>query len=232
MFWFGPEKDKIQKGRANNVFNTETMLPLSEIRSDTILMKDGGLRAIVKVDGLNIDLRNYDEQESVVEQYKRFLNWLDFPVQILVRNTYLELSDYITYMRDHVGTIENSALKNQGEWYVRFLEDINAKQGLIYVKEFYVVIPYYPLEQDAQIHKPWWRKFLDALSTRETPEKIVERYRSFLRNDKFLDTRVNVILEWLRGVGMVGERLWLSDIISLLFKCYNPDAHKDQATYL
>jgi len=171
------------------------MLPLSEIRSDTIILKDGGLRAILKIDGLNIDLRNYEEQEAVVEQYKRFLNGLDFPIQILIRNTYLELSDYITYMHEHVNQIENNALKGQGEGYIKFLDEINAKQGLIFVKEFYVVIPYYPLEQDESIRKPRWRKFLDALSTKETPEKVVERYRSFLRNDKFLDTRVNVVLE-------------------------------------
>ncbi|MBP7848253.1 hypothetical protein KA013_03500, partial [Patescibacteria group bacterium] len=78
------------------------MLPLSEIRSDTIILKDGGLRAILKIDGLNIDLRNYEEQEATVEQYKRFLNGLEFPIQILIRNTYLELSDYITYMHEHV----------------------------------------------------------------------------------------------------------------------------------
>lgn len=232
MFGFGTDKSKIQKGRPNNVFNTETMLPLSEVRSDTIILKDGGLRAIIKIDGLNIDLRNYEEQEATVEQYKRFLNGLDFPIQILVRNTYLELSDYITYMHDNVNKIENNELKGQGEWYIRFLDDINTKQWLIYVKEFYVIVPYYPLEQDENIHKSRWRKLLDALSTRETPEKIVDRYRSFLRNDKFLDTRVNVVLEGLRGVGMAGERLGLSDIISLLFNCYNPDAHKDQASFV
>jgi hypothetical protein len=65
------------------------------------------------VTGLNIELRNYDEQIVVVEQYKRFLNGLDFPIQILIRNNYLELSDYITYMSEHVDRIDNPALKQQ-----------------------------------------------------------------------------------------------------------------------
>ena len=38
-------------------YNTETMLPISEIRGDTIILKDSGLRAILKVTWLNIDLR-------------------------------------------------------------------------------------------------------------------------------------------------------------------------------
>jgi hypothetical protein len=33
----------------------------------------------------------------------------------------------------------------------------------------------------------------------------------------------------LRWIGVSGERLWLSDLISLLFKSYNPDLHKDQS---
>jgi hypothetical protein len=60
----------------------------------------------------------------------------------------------------------------------------------------------------------------------------VSRYRSFLKNNQHLETRVNVSLEWLKWVGIYGERLWLSELIALLFKCYNPDSHKDQAEWL
>ncbi len=225
------ENKKVKHGKNNNVYNTETMLPISEIRGNTILLKDDGLRAIVKVTWLNIDLKNYDEQLQTIEQYKRFLNGLDFPLQILIRNNYLELSDYISYMRDNVNVVANDTLKKQGEGYISFLSDINSQQGLIYVKEFYVIIPYYPLEQDKQnVRKSRWRKFADALSGKETPEKIVERYRSYQRNGKFLDTRISVVIEGLRGVGIYAERLGLGDIISLMFKEYNPDSHKDQAT--
>lgn len=224
------QQSRMKHGKKNNVFNTETMLPISEIRNTTIILKDGWLRAIIKVAGLNIDLRNYDEQVSVVEQYKKFLNGLWFPIQILVRNTYLELSDYINYIHDKVEVIEQKALKHQGESYLKFMESINAKTGLIFVKEFYIVVPYYPMEQDTDgMRKPRWRKFLDALSPVQTPEKIVANYRNFVKNDKFLETRVNLILEGLKGISMYGERLWLTDIIGLLFKVYNPEAHKNMA---
>ena len=79
----------------DKVFNTETMLPISEIKNDTIILKDSGIRAILKVTGLNLDLKNFDEQQIVLEQYKRFLNGLDFPMQILIRNTYLETRSHL-----------------------------------------------------------------------------------------------------------------------------------------
>jgi len=231
MFWFAWEKDKVQKGKPNNVFNTETMLPISEIRGDTVILKDGGLRAVVKLSGVNLDLRNYDEQEVIAEQYKRFLNGLDFPIQIMVRNTYLELSDFISYVQSNTTKIKTgSLLRDQADAYVGFLDQINAKQWLVFFKEFYLIIPYYPMEDDiAGVRKPRWTKFLAALNRVDSPEKIVSRYRSFLKNNQHLDTRVNVSMEWLKWVGIYGERLWLSDLIALLFKCYNPDSHKDQA---
>lgn len=89
------------------------MLPISEIRNDTIIMKDGGLRAILKINGVNLDLKNADEQMIVLEQYKKFLNGLEFPLQILVRNTFLDLSNYLSYIRGNVDMIENPVLKNQ-----------------------------------------------------------------------------------------------------------------------
>jgi hypothetical protein len=79
----------------------------------------------------------------VLEQYKKFLNGLEFPMQILVRNTFLDLSSYLNYIQANIDPIENPVLKSQGEAYYRFLQNIDMQQGLIYNKEFYIVVPYY-----------------------------------------------------------------------------------------
>jgi len=205
-------------------------MPVSEIRWNTIILKDGGLRSILKVTGLNIDLKNYDEQVQVIEQYKRFLNGLDFPIQISIRNSYLELSDYISYMNGNVQMVANEQLKAQWEAYIAFLENINSQKWLIFTKEFYLIVPYYPFEQDAEnVRKPRRQKFLQALSQTETPESIVSRYRNFVKYNSLLNTRVGVVTEWLRWVGLLAERSDLSDAIWHIFKFYNPDAHKDMA---
>lgn len=223
------EKKKIQKGKNDKLYNTENMLPISEIRWNTIVLKDGWLRAILKIYWLNLDLKNYEEQQAIIQQYKRFLNWQDFPLQILIRNTYLDLTNYIEYLKDKTSTLDNDVLEMQSSQYMWFLEDINSKQWLIYVKEFYIVVPYYQLEADMSMRKPWWRKFLDALDKSETPEKVVQRYRTFIKNRKHLDTRCNIVAEWLKSMWIVVERLDLPQIISLLFKVNNPNSHRAQA---
>jgi hypothetical protein len=50
------------------------MLPVSEVKNGIVILKDGGMRSVIKVDGLNLDLKNFDEQQVIIEQYKRFLN--------------------------------------------------------------------------------------------------------------------------------------------------------------
>jgi len=224
------EQKEVQKYKWENVFNTETMLPISEIKNDTIILKDWWLRNILRVYGLNLDLRNFDEQQIVLEQYKRFLNWLSFPIQVIIRNTYLDLSNYLQYVKSNVAEIDNMVLQNQWQEYTSFLEDIDSKKGLIYVKEFYIVVPYYDWEQDASnINKSWRVKLLDVLNTKDSVEKIVEKYRYFLKWKNMLETRVNLITDWLASMWIITEKLTTSEIISLLFRFYNPLIHWAQA---
>lgn len=232
MSLFGFDKSKFQNNSIPRIANTESLLKFSEIRNDTLIMNDGSLRAVVKATGLNLDLRSPDEQAMAINSYKRFLNGLDFPIQIIVHNTYLDLTDYINYLKDQVKTLSNSTLAEYGKQYYKFLEDINLQEGLIYTKEFYVVIPYATTEKDfAQIRKPRWQKFLDALDASNSAEKIMARYRQFTINNKFLETRVALIIEGLRSVWVGCEQLTWDDAIKLLFKIYNPNLHKSQANF-
>ena len=124
MWVLDPDKSKVKKGKTDNLFNTETMLPISEIKNGIVILKDWWLRSIIKIEGLNLDLKNYDEQQVILEQYKRFLNWLAFPIQILIRNTYLDLTEYLSYLKRNLKWIDNPALKRQWDNYITFLECI------------------------------------------------------------------------------------------------------------
>ena len=199
------------------------MLPISEIKDGYAILKDGGIRAVLKAEGINLDLKNFNEIQTTLEQYKRFLNGLEFPLQFLVRNTYLDLREYLNYVTTNVEKLDPWALKEQGKNYASFLEDINMKQGLIYVKEFYIVIPYYTNEADTeQVKKPRRSKFMDTLNAKDDIETIVARYRNFVKGQKMLNTRIALIQEGLWGMGIKTELLNTKNLISLLFSVYNP----------
>lgn len=77
------------------------------------------------------------------------------------------------------------------------------QQGLIYNKEFYIIVPYYESEQDkSSIQRSRWGKLLDVLNAKDTVEKIVQRYRQFLKGRNGLETRVNLVVEGLEGMGI------------------------------
>ena len=225
------EQTKIKKNNKDNLFNTETMLPISEIKNDTIILKDSGIRAILKVDWVNLDLKNFDEQEILLEQYKRFLNWLSFPIQIIIRNNYLDLSKYLNYISNNLSKITNSTLKTTGESYFKFLQNIDSKQWLIFEKTFYIVVPFYDDDQNEKdIKKPWFSKLLNVLNTKDDVESIVARYRQFNKWKNMLDMRCNLITEWLNAIGIWVDRLDTREIISLLFNYYNPLLHNAQSS--
>ena len=207
MFFKNLENQNIQKGKQETQFNTETMLPISEI----------------KAEGVNLDLKNFDEIQTILEQYKRFLNGLEFPLQFLIRNTYLDLREYLNYVHENINKLDPGALKEQGKNYASFLEEINLRQGLIFVKEFYIIIPYYTSETDLdQVKKPRRSKFMDTLNSKDDIETIVSRYRNFIKGQKMLNTRVALIQEGLGSLGIKTELLNTRDLISLLFSIYNP----------
>ena len=223
MLFDNLQNKQVQKGKQEQQFNTETMLPISEINDGVCILKDGGIRAILKADGINLDLKNFDEIQSILEQYKRFLNSLEFPLQFLVRNTYLDLREYLHYVSSNVERLTTGALKDQGQHYLSFLDDINMKQGLIYVKQFYIVVPYYVGEMDAdQVKKPWRSKFMDALNAKDDVESVVSRYRNFVKGQKMINTRIALVQEGLWSLGIQTQQLSTKEVISLLFSMYNP----------
>jgi hypothetical protein len=110
------------------------------------------------------------------------------------------------------------------------LDDIDLKQGLVYVKEFYMIVPFYDGGNDnAQVNKARWSKILSVLDSKDSAEKVVERYRKFVKARTFLDTRCNTLIDGLRAIGMPAERLEEDEIISLLFRFYNPTVHSAQS---
>ncbi|MGB2110741.1 MAG: hypothetical protein ACPHY8_02195 [Patescibacteria group bacterium] len=75
--------------------STTRYLPFSQIKDNVVIMKDGSARVIMKCSTINFLLKNTQEQDSIIISFQRFLNSLDFPIQILVRSTKLDIDSYL-----------------------------------------------------------------------------------------------------------------------------------------
>ena len=54
--------------------STQSFVPIKEVRDGIIILKDGGLRAVLMCSSINLSLKSFEEQEAVLRQFENFLN--------------------------------------------------------------------------------------------------------------------------------------------------------------
>jgi len=129
------------KQKENPDMSTTRHLPFSQIRENIVIMKDDSARLIMKCSTINFLLKNTDEQDSIIISFQRFLNSLDFPIQILVRSRKLDIDSYLAKLNDKAIKQKNSLLQNQTYEYIEYLRKL-IEVAQIMKKEFYIIIPY------------------------------------------------------------------------------------------
>ena len=70
------------------------------------------------------------------------------------------------------------------------------------------------------------------LNAKDDVEMIVERYRTFIKNEQNIQTRENVLISGLNDLWMSAERLDTAGVVSLLFRMYNPLLDSSQARFV
>ena len=87
---------KLVKGpKAEQNPPTQEFLDIQEIKDGVVILKNGGLRAVLMVSSINFDLKSTDEQDAIISYYQSFLNSLDFPVQIIISSRRINLKHYL-----------------------------------------------------------------------------------------------------------------------------------------
>src|SRR5258708_2315192 len=101
-------KKKNHKSTANP---TQSFLRIKEIKEDVLIMDDNSLRGIVAVSSTNFDLKSQSEQEALIFGYQRFLNSLEFPVQILMQSRKMDIGSYTEKLKDLMEKQTNELLR-------------------------------------------------------------------------------------------------------------------------
>lgn len=199
--------------------STLRFLPIGEIHDDTVILKDGSLRAIVEVTSINFSLKSEQEQDAIILSYQNFLNSLEFPIQIYIRSKKLELDDYITSLKGISMNQENQLLKNQTQEYIAFISKL-VEFADIMEKKFYCIVPYSP--NAATVTKGAWQTFLDAINPDDSVLKYKSRLKNFVDNKKKLVQRSSVIQSGLENCGLQTRVLSTKELIQLYYSIYNP----------
>ncbi len=194
---------------------TQEFVPIKEVRGGTIVLKDGGLRAIVAVSSINLSLKSADEQMATISQFQSFLNSVDFPMQIVVQSRRLDIRPYLATLDGMMRTQREPLLKIQTASYISFVREFT-DQVAIMKKSFYIVVPY---EEAALSTKSG---FLGGLLGGKSSAGKPGADSAFEERQTQLDERVNIITGGLGSCGMRTERLKTEEVIELFYKTFNP----------
>ncbi len=206
----------------NNIsVSTQQYLDIAEIKENTVVMKDGTLRAVLLVSSINFALKSEDEQNAVIDAYVRFLNNLSFTLQIVIQSRELDIDNYIQYLKDKEKEQTNKLLKVQTADYIEYIKDLTSL-GKIMNKRFYVMVPYNPLTDK---HKSFFNLIGEAMR----PATIIKlKEKTFRQYQDMLDRRVESVVGGLESMGVAVARLDTQSLIELYYKTYNPETSKNQ----
>ena len=201
--------------------SSQRHIPISEIREDTVIMKDGTLRAILLVSSINFALKSEDEQNAIIAAYVNFLNTIDFPIQILIQSRKIDVDGYIERLKKREKEQTNELLKIQIREYIMYIQEL-IEIGNIMTKRFYVVISYNPLS-DKQ--KGFFKRFVELFRA----AKIVSLgQKRFQQRKKDLMQRVEHVMSSLASIGLKSAILDTQSLIELFYNTYNPGVSERQ----
>lgn len=215
------QKSESHKSNPNS---TQNNLQIAEIRDGIVIMNDGSFRSIVMVKSINFDLMSTQEQEAVEYSYQGFLNSLYFPIQIFLRSQRVDLQPYIEKLDKIRTEHDNMLLALLMEDYINYIDDLS-KQTNIMDKRFYVVIPFFPVE-DIQKTLTQSKNFFSGLVSAfsQTSEKHIVINEADLEHAKDeLRNRVQAVLSGLMQCNIQGLPLDTQELIELYYDTYNPD---------
>lgn len=213
--------DFIAPGKAKRtqpLNSTQTHLKFGEIRDDVLVLKNGGVRAILKTTSINFNLKSEQEQNAIISAYQGFLNSLEFPLQIVIRSRKLDIDDYIEGVKALGEKQTNRLLQEQTFEYADYVKKL-VEYADIMEKEFYVVVPFDPGRVQAQT---FIQGFFQRLSPKDNYSEMKKRLNEFEQLKKGLSQRVNVVKSGLENCSLKVEELKTQEIIELFYDLYNP----------
>lgn len=194
----------------------QRFISVSEIKQDSLVMKDGTLRAILMVSSINFALKNEDEQNATISAYVSFLNSLDHPLQVVIQSRELYIKPYLQDLLKREREQTNELLRAQIADYRSFVTEL-VEMGEIMSKNFYVVVPYDPLSNK---QKSFWSRFSEVFNPIATVKLKAER---FAKRKYDMDQRVRQVESGLRSIGLEVVRLDTQSLVEVLYSTYNQD---------
>jgi len=200
---------------------TQKFIDIQSVRENTLILKNGSLRKILMVSGVNFDLKSEEEQGLITYAYQNFLNSLDFSVQVFLHSRRLNIEDYLKKLDTRQSEEENDLLKTQIAGYREFVASF-VGQNPIMSKTFFVVVPLDPIQIPGGASGIATKLF--GAFKKSSAQPAQDQEKDFQHNLLQLNQRVDRVMNGLTGIGLQAAVLDDSTIIELFYNLYNPES--------
>lgn len=194
---------------------TQDFVPIREVRDGVIVLRDGGLRAVLLASSLNFALKSEDEQTAFIVQFQSFLNSLDFTCQIFVQSRMLDIRPYIATLEAQYKRQMDDLMRIQIREYIGFVKSFTEAANIM-TKNFFVVVPYSPIALKSS------GGILSKLPFGGGKASAEEENRTFEEQVSQLEQRISIVQQGLVRTGVRTVQLGTEEAIELLYKMFNP----------
>ena len=196
---------------------TQEFVAIDEIREGVVILKNGGLRAVLMASSRNLELESIDSQNAVISAYADFINSFDWPIQIIIHSRKLDINPYLKNLEEKLKGQESELLKIQTAEYIDFIRNFVTLTDIM-VKRFYVGIPFDPIESKTEGPIEKIISLLPKTQKKEMlPEEKFREYKSQLLQ------RVEHTILTLAHLGIKASQLQTDELVELFYNLYNPE---------
>lgn len=206
---------------AKDFANTQDLISIQDIKDNVIVLKNGSLRQIIMVGGINFALKSETEQNIVLQAYQNLLNSLDFSIQILIHSRKINIEKYLDGLKKFQEQEASPILQNQAEEYRQFISGFVEKNPIM-EKSFFVVVPFFPTALPTASNIEGLIPFFKKNKAAEEKTKK-EDAASFEENVEQLKQRTKQVAENLFVIGLEATVLENQALIELMYNFYNPE---------
>lgn len=200
---------------------TQEFIPIKEVRDGVVMLKDGGMRAILLCSSLNFSLKSEDEKQAILYQFQDFLNSLDFSIEIIIQSRKLDIRPYIALLETQEKNQVNNLMKIQVREYIEFIKNFTESTSIM-TKHFFIVVPYSPAILSTGKAEGLASGITSKLGLGGKKEGPVTTETSFDENRSQLEERLGVVEQGLIRSGIRVARLGTEEAIELFYKAFNP----------
>lgn len=207
---------------AKSAESTQTFLIIDRIRDGVVMLRGGGMRAIIKCASINFALKSQDEQDAIVYEFQNFLNSLDFSIQIFINSRFLNIDDYIDMLKEKEKEQQNDLLRIQTAEYINFIKDFVENTNIVST-DFYVVVPFEAREAVGRPEANGGKRgggLFSLFGGAKKSDAMERKQFNFYKNQ--LVQRVEFVKAGLHRFGVTTQESPTDELIMLFWNLYNP----------